>query len=156
MQLAGTRGALDDLGVMAGRHGIESQRQRLVQQRGELDLLVAAQTGVGRAARGVLGDEILNDVVVEPGSHVPDVEGNPDHVSHPAGITSVLNGATATRALAQGGGVPAQREMDSDHLVPGLDHARGGNGRVDAAAHGGHDPHQDVCLGLAGFGLVAT
>ena len=95
MQLPCARGTFDDLGVVAGRHGIEPQRHGLVEQSGELDLLVAAQARVGRATRGVLGDEVLDHVALEPRGHVPDIEGDPDHVGHPAGVTGVLDGATA-------------------------------------------------------------
>ena len=51
--------AVLDPGVVAGAHGVEAQGQGAVQDRGELDLLVAAQDGLGVAARGVFGDEIL-------------------------------------------------------------------------------------------------
>ena len=55
--------AVDDLGVVAGGDGVEAERDRLVEQGGELDPLVAAQARVGRAAGGVLGDEVVDDVV---------------------------------------------------------------------------------------------
>ena len=73
-------------GVVAGRDRVEAERQRAVEHGGELDLLVAAQAGVGGAAGGVLGHEVLDDVLVEAVAQVPDVEGDPDHVGSPAGV----------------------------------------------------------------------
>ena len=148
VQFCHTRATLHDLGVVAGSHSVEPQSQSLVKESGELDLLVATQTGVRCATSGVLRDEVVHHVLLETRGHVPDVEGDPDHVSHPAGIAGVLDRATAARALTQGGGVLAQRKMNTDHLVAGLNHARGGDRRVDAPAHRGNHTHQRVCLGL--------
>src|SRR3954454_20458178 len=87
--LAGVGGPVQDsvldLRVVAGTDGVEAEGQRLVQDRGELDLLVAAQARVRGAARGVLGDEVLDHVAVEALGHVPDVERDADHVAGPAG-----------------------------------------------------------------------
>ena len=52
-------------GVVAGDHGVEAERERPVQHRGELDLLVAAQARVRGTAGGVLGDEVVDHVGVE-------------------------------------------------------------------------------------------
>ena len=59
---------------MAGHHRVEAERDGAVEHRRELDLLVAAQARVGRAAGGVLGDEVVDDVGAEPLGEVPDVE----------------------------------------------------------------------------------
>ena len=52
-------------GVVPGAHRVEAERQRLVQQRGELDLLVAAQARVRGAAGGVVLDEVVDDLLGE-------------------------------------------------------------------------------------------
>jgi hypothetical protein len=47
---------------VAGAHRVEAECERLVEDGGELDLLVAAHARVGRAPRGVLRDEVIDDV----------------------------------------------------------------------------------------------
>ena len=61
VQLA-TTGPVDEPRVMPGAHGVESERHRSVQDRRELDLLVAPQAWIGRAPGGVLGHEVGHDV----------------------------------------------------------------------------------------------
>ena len=83
--------------VVAGGDRVEAERDRAVEHRGELDLLVAAQAGVRRAAGGVLRHEVLDHVLVEAVAQVPDVEGDPDHVGGAAGVVGVLDRAAAAR-----------------------------------------------------------
>jgi hypothetical protein len=125
------------LRVVPGADRVEAQCQRPVQQRGELDLLVAAQARVGRTARRVLLDEVLHHVPVEPFGQVPHVERDPDHVGGAAGVPGVLQGAAPPRARPVRLGVAGQRHVDAGHLVAGLGGAGGGHGGVDAARHGG-------------------
>lgn len=75
VQLAGAVGQGDDLGVVAGADRVEAEGEGLVEERGELDLLVAAQAGVRGAPRLVLGDEVVHHVLAEALGEVPDVEG---------------------------------------------------------------------------------
>lgn len=86
VQLAGAVLAHHDLRVVARAHRVEAERERLVEQGGELDLLVAAQTGVGGAAGLVLGDEVLDDVLAEAVGEIPDVERDADDVGGAAGV----------------------------------------------------------------------
>src|SRR5699024_1217017 len=58
VQLA-TTGPVDDLRVVPGRAGVEAERQRLVEERGELDLLVAAQARAGGAPGLVLREALV-------------------------------------------------------------------------------------------------
>ena len=78
--------AVDDLRVVAGGDGIEAEPERAVEDGGELDLLVAPQARVGRAAGGVLGDEVVHDVLGEPLGEVPDVERDPEDVGDPSRV----------------------------------------------------------------------
>ena len=121
-------------GRSARCHGVEAERQRPVQHRRELDLLVAAQARVGRAAGGVLGDEVVDHVAPEPRGHVPDVERDAEHVRHPPGVAGVLDRAAAARAPRNVAGFWLQREVHADDVVPGLDHPCRGDRRVDPAA----------------------
>src|ERR1700753_3404852 len=94
-----------DAGVVAGADGVEAQSHRPVEDGGDLDLLVAADAGVGGAARGVLGHEVFDDVGVEAFGHVPDIERDADHVGGAAGVAGVLQRAAAAGAGAVGAGV---------------------------------------------------
>ena len=127
-------------GVVAGAHRVEAERHRPVQDRGELDLLVAAQARVGRAAGGVLGDEVLDDVLVEPLGHIPDVERDADHIGRPAGVPGVLQRAAAAGAGPVGLRVGGQRQMDAGHLVTRVYRPRRGRGGVHPARHGREYP----------------
>jgi len=84
-----------ELRVMPGRHRVEAERERPVEDRCELDLLVAPQARVGGAAGGVLRHEVLDHVLVEAIAQVPDVEGNPDHVGCAPRVVGVLDRAAA-------------------------------------------------------------
>src|SRR5690606_1583733 len=132
----------DEPGVVAGADRVEAQRERLLQQRGELDPLVAPQARVGRAPLRVRGDEVVDDVLAEAGGEVPDVERDADHVGGPAGVGGVLARAAAAGAAAQGVGGLRQREVHAHHVVPCVDGSGRGHRRVDATAHRGEDPHR--------------
>src|ERR1019366_10464512 len=91
---ATAQGAIGQPGVMSRAYRVEAQRDSPVEDRRELDLLIAAQAWVGGAAARVLGDEILDHVAVEALSHVPDVERDADDAGGAAG------GARAAPAAA--------------------------------------------------------
>ncbi|BFO15545.1 hypothetical protein SHKM778_19330 [Streptomyces sp. KM77-8] len=139
VQLACAVLAEDHLGVVAGADRVEAEREGLVEEGGELDLLVAAQARVGGAAGLVLGDEVLDDVLAEAVGEVPHVERDADDVGGAAGVARVLDGAAAARAGAERLGVRGEREMDAGHVVARLGRAGGGDGGIDSAGHGGQD-----------------
>jgi hypothetical protein len=116
------------LRVVPRAHSVEAEGQRAVEQRLKLDLLVAAQAGVGSTARGVLGHEVLHHVAVEALGQVPDVERDSDHVGGPAGVPRVLQGATATRARSVGLGVGGQGHVHAGDVVTGLGGTGSGHG----------------------------
>ncbi len=132
------------LGVVAGHHRVEAQRDGPVEHGSELDLLVAAQAGVGRASLGVLAEEVLDDVLVEALAQVPDVERDADHVGGPAGVVGVLDRAASARAGPVGLRVARERQVDAGDVVALLRRARGGDGRVHAARHRCQDSHQTL------------
>jgi hypothetical protein len=139
VQFAGAVLTDDHLGVVAGADRVEAERERLVEEGGELDLLVAAQAGVGGAAGLVLGDEVLDDVLAEAVGEVPHVERDADDVGGAAGVARVLDGAAAPRAGAERLRVRGEREVDAGHVVARFGRAGGGDGGVDSAGHGGQD-----------------
>ena len=121
--------------VVAGADRVETEGQRAVEHRGELDLLVAAQARVRGTARRVLGDEILHHVAVEALGHVPHVERDADHVGGPPRVPRVLQ-----RAAAAGPGpvrrrVRRQRQMDAGHLVTRVHRTSRGRRGVHPARH---------------------
>ena len=127
-------------GVVAGAHRVEAERQGPVQDRRELDLLVAPDARVGGPAGRVLGHEVLDDVGVEPFGHVPDVERDADHVGGAAGVPRVLQRAAAPRTGPVGAGVGGQREMDRRHVVARVHGPCGGRRRINAAGQSGQHP----------------
>ncbi len=144
------------LGVVAGGDGVEAERERPVEHGRELDLLVAAQAGVGRPAGGVLAHEVLDDVLVEAVAEVPDVERDADHVGGAAGVVAVLDGAAAAGPGAVGLRVAGQGEVDAGDVVAGLDRAGRSDRGVDAAGHGSDDPHRWVVLARSTTGPIAS
>ena len=127
-------------GVVAGANRVEAERDGPVQDRGELDLLVAADARVRRAAGRVLGHEVVDHVAVEPFGHVPDVERDTDHVGGAAGVPCVLQRAAAPRAGPVGTRVGGQREVNRRHVVASVHGPCGGRRRIDAAGQGGQHP----------------
>ena len=121
--------------VVAGANRVETEGQRAVEHRGELDLLVAAQARVRGAARGVLGDEILHHVAVEALGHVPHVERDPDDVGGAARVPRVLQRAAAPGAGPVRRRVRRQRQMDAGHLVTRVYRTSRGRRGVHPARH---------------------
>ncbi|CAB5014900.1 unannotated protein [freshwater metagenome] len=128
--------------VVAGGHGVEAKVNRAIEHSGELNVLVAAQAGVGGTARRILGHEVVDDLGLELLGEIPHVERNAQHVSHPACIASVFERAAAPGALSEGLRVGAQSEVDAHDVVPALDGARCGNCRVDSTREGGQYLHR--------------
>src|SRR5450631_2218434 len=127
---------------MTGYDRVEAERQRPVEHRRELDLLVASQARVGGAAGGVLGDEVLDDVLAESFGQIPDIEGNSEHVGGAPSIVGILECAAPSRTVAQRCGSGGQREVHAGDIVTGIDRTSGRDRRVDAAAHRGENLHR--------------
>ena len=96
VQLAPRR-TVDNPGVVAGRNSVEAECERTIEHGAELDALVAAEARVGRASGGVLGDEVVDDVILESVRQIPYVERDPEHVGHAACIVGVLERAATPR-----------------------------------------------------------
>ena len=94
----------DDAGVVAGHHGVEAEREGAFEERGELDLFVAAHAGVGGSSGFVFGDEVVDNIFLEAFGEVPDEEGDAQLGADAAGVHGVFEGATAAGAGAQGAG----------------------------------------------------
>ena len=101
--------ALREPGVMAGGHRIETQRQRLGGQSGELDPLVTADARVRSLAARIGVDEVLDHVVLESVGEIPDIEGDSENVGDTARIGGILLGAASARSGSQRAGCLRQR-----------------------------------------------
>ena len=133
-----------DRGVVAGAHGVEAEQPGTVHEGGELDPLVAAHAGVGGAAGGVLGQEVLDDEVVEVVGEVPHVVRDADAVCGTPGVGGVLDGAASPGAGAGLVPVLGQGHVDADDLVARLGRAGRGDGRVDPTTHRCEHLHRPV------------
>ena len=134
--------SVDQPDVVPGGDGVEAERDRAVQQRGELDLLVAPQARVRGAPGGVLGQEVGDHILDEIIAEIPDVVRDPEQVTDPAGVERVLDGAAAAGSGAQRPWVAGQGHVHAGDVMAGVHRERGGDRRIDPAAHRGQDPHQ--------------
>ena len=134
--------SLDEARVVPGADRVEAERDRAVENRGELDALVAAQARVGRAARGVLGDEVVDDVLAELLGQVPDVERDAQHVGGPARVAGVVEGAASAGAGAERLRILGEREVHGRHVVTRVNGAGSCHGGVHAAGQRGDDLHE--------------
>ena len=82
--------------------------------------------------------------MLESVGEIPDIEGDSENVGDAARIGGVLLGAASARSGSQRAGGLRQRQVDTDHLVAGIDHAGGSHRGVDSAAHRGQHLHRDT------------
>ncbi|SLC81659.1 Uncharacterised protein [Mycobacteroides abscessus subsp. massiliense] len=127
--------------VMARGHRVEAQRDGPICQRRELDLLVAFHARIRGAALGVRLNEIVDDILFESISEIPYIERDSEHIGDAPRIGGVLLGAASARSRAQCARRGRQRQVHTDHLVSGVDHAGGSHRGVDSPAHGGKNFH---------------
>src|SRR5581483_10880705 len=109
-----------DARIVTGRHGVEAQGHRAIQDGSELDLLVAPQAGIRRAAADVLGNEVIDHVLVEPLAQIPYIERDSDDVSSPARIVRIFESATPAGTGTVGLRVARQGQMYARHVMAGV------------------------------------
>jgi len=146
----------DEPGVMPGGEGLEAQGQPAFEDRGELDLFVAAQARIGGAAGRVLGQEVADDVVGEPFGEVPHVERDAQQVGGPPRVVGVLQGTAASRTAAVGRRLSRQRQVHPHHVMPGVDQTRGRHRGVHSAGHGHQYAHRRSFPSLTIVGAAAA
>ena len=88
-----------------------------------------------------MASKVIDDITLEAVGEIPDIERDSELVGNPSSVARVLQGAAATRRLAQGGGGARQREVNPHDIVTRVANACGSHRRIDAAAHRRHDPH---------------
>jgi hypothetical protein len=117
---------------MPGGHEVDAQAICPLQERTELDVLVAARTWVRRPAGLVLLEEVRQDRLGERCRHVDDLEGEPADAGHGLRVGA---GARAATAMVHAVGQVHQVHVGAEHLVTLFDEQTGRDGGVDPARH---------------------
>ena len=133
-----------DTGVVAGGDAVGAEAHRVVEKGLELDLGVAQHVGVGRAAGGVLAQEIGEHAVLVVGREVDVLDLDAQHIGHARRIEKIL----ARRAVDVIVVVFPVLHEDADDLMPRTLQQPGGDGRIDAAG----EADDDALLGRGGGG----
>jgi hypothetical protein len=119
--------------------GIETVRR--LQERGESNALVAANTGVRSSAAEIFRTEVFDDMAAEIDFHVERAMGYTELLASDPGVLEGFDGAAALfvdlRAFSLSKTEVSHRHTDDIVTLPGEDGR--GNGAVDPAAHGDHD-----------------
>src|SRR5690606_32821458 len=74
-------------------------------------------------------------------SQIPDVERDPEPICNASRVAGVFEGAAAAGGLTQSRRVLAQRKVDTDDVVSGIEHPRRRDRGVHSSTHGGDDSH---------------
>src|SRR5215213_1439122 len=121
--------------IVTGADGVKTQCDTTAQNRRELDLLVAAQTGIRSTPGGILGEEVAHHIISKAIREIPHIERNAEYIGSPASVVSILLGAAAACPGTIGLGVLVQRQVHSGDVVSGVERPRCGNGGVNATRH---------------------
>ena len=132
-----------DPSVVAGGNGVEPERVGPLEQPAELDRPVALHTRIGCAAVGIRVHVGPHDTGLEVVGEVEHVMRDVELGGDAAGVFDVGGAAASGVGLAA-----PQLERHTRDVVPGVAQKRGGDGRVDPAAHrdqhAGRGGHRDA------------
>ncbi len=136
--------------VMSGCDAVGAERQRMVEERAELDLAVAQHVRIGRPARRVIAQEMREHALAVLGREIDRFELDADDVGHRRGIDEVF----ARRAVFIGIVVFPVFHEKTDDVIALLLEQPGGHGRIDAAGHADDDAltalHQRLAMRPSG------
>ena len=125
---------------MTGCDPVGAERSGALEERVELDVGVAVETGVWRATFGILVDELIDDELAEWALQIQRVVRNAQSLGNAAGVADVLNGAALTTAgVVLGLRLGPEAHGDPDDLIALLDQECCRDGRIHAAAHADDD-----------------
>ena len=113
------------------------------EQFAHLDRAVARDTGARRAPRQVRVDERVDHFAAKEVAAIERVVRDPQLVGHAPRVVLIFGSAAAPANRAVVGIIP-EVQRDADHVVPRLDEPRGGDRRVNPAAHGDDDAFSGV------------
>ena len=130
---------VDDLRVVAGDEYVGADRTRPLQERRELDVLVALHTRVRRLAREGRLDEVVHDRGAELGGEIHDVVRDAEVCGDRARVLDIARAAApATRRCRRAARV-VQAHGHRDDAMPLLHQQRRRGRAVDAARERGDD-----------------
>ena len=118
-------------GVMAGCDEIGTVGQRPVQQGAELDLPVAVDAGIWRAAADVFGDKAVHDGGLEKIAQIQHGMGNTQACGDSSGGLNVIRRAAEAGTVLIG----VEPQRNARHLIAQPLQQQGGAGAVYTAAH---------------------
>src|SRR3989475_10257039 len=136
-QMVPTRQAVFlDPSIVTGYDSIQPQRRHFVQQEGELDGLIAGNTGIGRTPVGILAGKVADDGSFKFFSHVEHVVPDVQPVGDRAGILDRGHSAARFERLV-GPRPPARPQFhrQADALMPFSRQQPCGHRTVTPAAH---------------------
>ena len=125
--------------VVAGSQRLGAEFPRGAQEVGELDGLVAGDTGNGRFAGDVALGERVDDGLAEPLLVVEDIVRDAERLGDAPRVGDVLPGAARSGAMSRGAVIVELQRHADDVVAFALQHARHDR-RIDAAGHGDDDP----------------
>ena len=130
-----------DLRVVPRREAVDAHRQRALEQRVELHVLVAVQARVRRLPARIRVHELAEDVALELALHVQHVVRDADRLRSRACVADVLDAAAgAARPQRRVVGLRVEAQRHADDVVPLPMQQRGRHGRVHPTRH----RHQDA------------
>jgi hypothetical protein len=131
---------------VTGGNLLGAQAHGVVQERLELDLGIAQDVGVGRAAGLVLAQELGEHAVLVLGGEVDVLDLDADHVGHGRGVHEVDVGRAVLAVVIV---FPVLHE-DADDLIPLLLEQVRGHGGVHAATQSDDDALLGCHRGILG------
>ena len=133
---------------MARRHDVGAEIASGVEEIGELDRLVAGDTGDRRLAGDIALGEQVDDLLAEPRLVVEYVMGDAETGGHVAGVVNVAPGTAGTLAMG-GRAMIVELQRDAEHVIALALQQRGHDGGIDAARHGDDNARLARRLGQA-------
>ena len=85
-----------DTRIMARSQELSAQLQRLIEQQPELHIAVAGNARIRRPTLGIIGQEIINDILLKRFFKVNRIMRNADGLGHAARIVDACEAAAAT------------------------------------------------------------
>jgi hypothetical protein len=124
------------LGVVSGRHGVETQTLGTLEEQIELDVSIALDAWVGRLARDVSGDEGRHDVALEFLGVVENVVVDTECLGDATRVVDV-----GDRAAPRVRNPTPQLQGRAHDFVAGFDQEARGDRRIHATTHRYKDFH---------------